>query len=83
LLKRIQRHALDNNDGNGQTVLITGASGGIGEELAFVFARHHFNVVAVARNEEKLQALKDELENSYNVEVTTIAKELSNESARK
>lgn len=39
-------------DGAGQTVLITGASGGIGRELAFVFAAHHFDLVLVARNLE-------------------------------
>ena len=70
-------------DGTGQTVLITGASGGIGREMAFVFARHHFDIVAVARNAEKLAELKLELENSCDVQVTTIARDLSDESAAK
>ena len=83
ITKRNPKARLDQYNGSGQTVLITGASGGIGQEMAFVFARHHFNVVAVARNEAKLNALKDELENSYDVEVTTIVKDLSNESAAK
>lgn len=70
-------------DGRGQTVLITGASGGIGRNMAFVFAQHHFDIVAVARNEEKLAELKLELENSYDIHVTTIARDLSDETAAK
>jgi len=44
-------------DGSGQTALITGASGGIGKELAVVFAEHRFDLILVARNAEKLEAL--------------------------
>ena len=36
------------------TALITGASGGIGYELAKLFARDHHNLVLVARNADKL-----------------------------
>lgn len=70
-------------DGTGETVLITGASGGIGREFAHIFAQHHFNVIAVARNMEKLGDLKLELENSYGVDVTLIQKDLSDENAAK
>lgn len=75
------REEAEKTDGRGQTVLITGASGGIGRAFAFVFAEHHFNIVAVARNEQKLEELKLELENSYDITVTTIAKDLSDENA--
>lgn len=34
--------------------LITGASNGIGFELAKLFAQHDYDIIAVARNEEKL-----------------------------
>ena len=37
-----------------QTALITGASGGIGYELAKLFAKDHHNVVLVARGAPKL-----------------------------
>ena len=68
-------------DGTGKTVLITGTSGGIGRELAFVFAEHHFRIAATARSEEKLQELKQELENSCGVEVKAVQKDLTDKDA--
>ncbi|WP_223813103.1 MULTISPECIES: SDR family oxidoreductase [Pantoea] len=44
--------------------LITGASNGIGFELAKVFARNNYDIIAVARNEGKLNAACDELRQS-------------------
>jgi uncharacterized protein len=41
--------------------LITGASGGIGFELAKVFARKNHNLVLLARDLERLLALKEKL----------------------
>ncbi|MDX2244421.1 MAG: SDR family oxidoreductase [Leptolyngbyaceae cyanobacterium bins.302] len=43
------------------TVLITGASQGIGKETAFLFARQGYRVVLAARNVERLQAVAQEL----------------------
>lgn len=57
--------------------LITGASGGIGYELAKVFARKKHNLILVARNEEKLRALREELEKQYSIIVKVISKENS------
>jgi len=44
------------------TVLITGASGGIGYELAKLFARDHHNLVLVARSADKLAEVAAELQ---------------------
>jgi uncharacterized protein len=44
------------------TVLITGASGGIGYELAKLFARDHHNLVLVARSADKLAQVATELQ---------------------
>ena len=41
--------------------LITGASGGIGADLARVFARHGHDLALVARSQDKLDALADEI----------------------
>ena len=60
-----------------KTVLITGASGGIGLELALLFAADNINLVLVARTESKLIALQKMLESEYTVEVKILVADLS------
>jgi short-subunit dehydrogenase len=60
-----------------QTALITGASGGIGWELARIHASRGGNLVLVARNKTKLDERKADLEKQYGVRVHSIAKDLS------
>ena len=48
-----------------KTVLITGASAGIGKALAHVFAQNDFDVVLVARREEKLNAVAEDIKKQY------------------
>jgi uncharacterized protein len=60
-----------------KTALITGASNGIGRELAIRFAQDRHNVVLVARSEGKLNQLADQLRQQYGVTVTVIAKDLA------
>ena len=43
-----------------QTALITGASGGIGYELAKLFAQDGYNLVLVARSGQKLTQIADD-----------------------
>ena len=52
-----------------KTVLITGASGGLGLEFARIYAREGFDLVVVARSEGKLYKLKSELETQYDCHV--------------
>ena len=52
-----------------KTVLITGASSGIGEGCARKFAMNGHRLILNGRNVEKLNAVKDELEEKYGVEV--------------
>jgi uncharacterized protein len=59
------------------TALITGASNGIGLELARTHASKGGNLVLVARNKLKLDKLKAELESLYKISVYTIGKDLS------
>lgn len=65
------------------TALITGASSGIGRELARIHAQKGGNLVLVARAEDKLNALKTELEAQHKVAVTIIAQDLSQLEAAK
>ena len=60
-----------------KTALITGASSGIGYELAKIHAAKGGNLVLVARNISKLDELKLELETQFKVSVYTIGKDLS------
>lgn len=59
------------------TALITGASSGIGLELAKVFAQNGYDVVLVARRRERLGALAHELEREHGVRATVFACDLA------
>jgi short-subunit dehydrogenase len=61
--------------------LITGATAGIGYELAKLFAADHFNVVLVARDEARLKNVAAELRTVHNVEAVVLSKDLSNSAA--
>lgn len=63
--------------GDGQTVLITGASGGIGLELARLFAKDGYNLVLVARSAEALSGLAAQLAKEFAVRLDTIPADLS------
>jgi short-subunit dehydrogenase len=60
-----------------QTALITGASGGIGYELAQLFANDGYNLVLIARNEQKLTQIANDWRKKYNISIKVIAKDLS------
>lgn len=62
---------------NGRTVLITGATGGIGREMAREFARHGYNLVLSATREERLLSLAEELSHHYGVEADYIVADLT------
>lgn len=57
-------------------VLITGASSGIGAELAREFAKHGHHLVLVARSEDKLMALAGELNAAHDTECSVVAADL-------
>ncbi len=62
---------------NSDTALITGASGGIGLELARIHASKGGNLVLVARSGDKLDALKTELETQFGVSAVVIIQDLA------
>lgn len=59
------------------TALITGASGGIGYELAKLHAREGHQLVLVARNQQRLNEIKSEWESFYKIQIHTLALDLS------
>lgn len=59
------------------TALITGASSGIGLEMARLMAADKVDLVLVARSEDKLQVLADELKSKHDVAVQVVAVDLA------
>jgi uncharacterized protein len=60
-----------------KTALITGATSGIGLELAKLFAADQYNLVIVARNQERLEETADMLKETGARRVTCISSDLS------
>ncbi|HEX8600061.1 MAG TPA: SDR family oxidoreductase [Chloroflexia bacterium] len=65
----------------GKTALVTGASGGIGYELARLFALDGYNLVLVARSADKLGDMKQQYEARAGISVHTIVKDLAQPTA--
>jgi hypothetical protein len=62
-------------------ILLTGASSGIGYEMAKLLAAKKYNLILVARNATKLAEIQIELSTTHSVVVEIIAKDLSNVTA--
>src|SRR6476646_980741 len=58
------------------TALVTGGSGGIGEELAKVLARHGYDLVLVARNRDALEGVAGQIEGKHEVKAHVFAADL-------
>jgi short-subunit dehydrogenase len=67
--------------GKDQTALITGASAGIGRELAKLFAKDDYNLVLVARDGSRLNQFADELQRQFSISVKAFALDLASASA--
>jgi hypothetical protein len=65
-----------------RTCLVTGASSGIGEEIARQLAARGQGVTLVARSEDRLRALADELSGAHGVRAEVLACDLSDAEAR-
>jgi short-subunit dehydrogenase len=60
-----------------QYILITGASSGIGYEMAQQLAALKYNLILTARSEDKLATMQQGLSSKYGITVQYIAKDLS------
>lgn len=69
-------------NGNGRScVLVTGASAGIGRELVTVFAENGHRLVLLARSEDKLRTLAEELKSAHGSEVSIVPADLNDPQA--
>ena len=67
--------------GGGRTVLVTGASAGIGAALAWTFVKHGWDAVLTARREPELALLADQLSEIYDARVTVLPCDLASPDA--
>lgn len=68
-------------DSENKYALVTGATSGIGYELARVFAENGYNLILVARSQEELQTKSRELSAQYGIEAIPLPKDLFNPNA--
>jgi len=61
--------------------IVTGASSGIGYELAKILAKDGKDIVVIARGRDRLEDLKKEIESKHGTKVKVLAKDLSNPKA--
>lgn len=61
-----------------KVVLITGATAGIGEASAHVFAREGYNLILTGRREDRLEKLAEHLNDTYNIEIAILSFDVRN-----
>ena len=61
-----------------KTALITGATSGIGEACAYIFAQNKFNLIITGRRTEKLESLKKKLIQEFSISVETLCFDVRN-----
>ena len=66
---------------NSSYALITGASMGIGKEIALELSRRGFNTLLVALKTPELKSVKQQIEEEYNTHVDALGVDLTNSSA--
>jgi short-subunit dehydrogenase len=75
------RTSMATNGNESQCALVTGASGGIGLELARVLAANQFDLVLLARSRDKLEGIARNLKADHGTKVTIVPADLSEPNA--
>jgi short-subunit dehydrogenase len=60
-----------------EVAIIAGASGGIGYEIALLFAQKKIDILIVAKSKRKLEKIKSAIEKQYNITVFCVATDLA------
>lgn len=64
-----------------RTILVTGATSGIGFAFCEAYSKKNYQIILVARSQERLQSLSKQLTKNYGVQTFFFAKDLSKEGA--
>ena len=57
---------------NGKIILITGATAGFGEAMAYKFAQHGWNIIITGRRNDRLKKIEDDLSDLFGVKVLSL-----------
>ncbi len=60
-----------------ETVLITGASSGIGYELAQIFAKNHYNLILIARRDKRLNEMSKKFYKNFKTNTIVLVEDLT------
>ncbi len=66
---------------NSKIALVTGASSGIGQATAYIFAEHGYDLFLIARREDRLVEIKAELERKFSIKVFCLTLDLRDRNA--
>jgi 3-hydroxy acid dehydrogenase/malonic semialdehyde reductase len=61
-----------------KTVLITGATSGIGKSCAYLFAKNNYNLIITGRRNDRLLALQNELLDTYQIQIQVLCFDVRN-----
>jgi len=61
--------------------IITGPTAGIGKAISYQLAEKGYNLILVARREERLKDISNELQNKFNIKVEYLTEDLTNKDA--
>ena len=76
-MMRPEAHVPHNRRGDGQSALVTGASMGIGVDLAECFAKDGYNLIVAARSAGALKDVADRLATKHHVQATPLVADLA------